>query len=171
MPTMAKASCYDKQLRIARSAPTAQHRQGDEDVQQRQSRQLGAESPPPGGTHCVLELYDCPAMRLNDAAGILQSLREAAHQAQAQLLREVCHQFQPQGVTAFVLLAESHIAIHTWPAQGYAAVDVFTCSPNTQPERACAYLVDVLEAGRHGLRVIPRPLPRDRPSSVISPRR
>lgn len=108
------------------------------------------------GIHCVLELYDCPAERLNNSALIEDALREAAIQAESTLLGEVSHQFTPQGVTALVLLAESHISIHTWPESGYAAVDVFTCGEHTKPQKACQYLVKELGAKKYCLIEIPR---------------
>jgi S-adenosylmethionine decarboxylase len=108
------------------------------------------------GVHCVLELYDCSPEHLNDRPLIAQALREAAKLAESTLLGEVNHQFTPQGVTALALLAESHISIHTWPENGYAAVDVFTCGEHTKPEAACQYLAKVLQAGHHVLLKFPR---------------
>jgi S-adenosylmethionine decarboxylase len=96
---------------------------------------------------------------LNDASFIKASLREAADQAESTLLREVLHQFEPQGVTALALLAESHISIHTWPEKGYAAVDVFTCGQHTKPEQACYYLIRALEAQQHTLCKLQRRTP------------
>lgn len=48
----------------------------------------------------------------------------------ATLLRITGHKFEPEGVTILALLAESHASIHTWPSQGYAAVDLYTCNPD-----------------------------------------
>jgi len=120
------------------------------------SGQLGDKFLAPVGTHCILELYDCPALLLNDALFIRAALREAAHQARSTLLSETIHQFEPQGVTALALLAESHISIHTWPEAGYAAVDVFTCGEHTDPEKACEYLIHSLRASWHSLQKLQR---------------
>ena len=60
------------------------------------------------------------------------------------------------GVTALALIAESHVAIHTWPEYGYAAVDAFTCGDRASAEEACRYLVEVFRAGRHVLRKLER---------------
>ncbi|NCJ06148.1 adenosylmethionine decarboxylase [Synechococcales cyanobacterium C] len=120
------------------------------------SGQLGDRFLAPVGTHCILELYDCPAAQLNDADLIKHSLREAAKKANATLLNEVMHQFEPQGITALALLSESHISIHTWPENGYAAVDVFTCGQHTDPEMACLYLVRAMQAGTYAVRKLPR---------------
>lgn len=131
------------------------------------SGQLGDTSLAPIGTHCILELYGCPSSLLDDPVLIKQSLREAAKQAKSTLLGEVLHEFEPQGVTALVLLAESHISIHTWPEQGYAAVDVFTCGRHTDPEKACLYLAEVLQARQHSLYKLPRKPPT--PPKSIAP--
>jgi S-adenosylmethionine decarboxylase len=98
------------------------------------------------GTHCLLELYDCPAHILNDLALIEESLRCAAQVARSTLLSLTSQAFQPQGVTALALLAESHISIHTWPETGYAAVDVFTCGEHTRPQNACEYLAAQMQS-------------------------
>jgi S-adenosylmethionine decarboxylase len=98
------------------------------------------------GTHCLLELYDCPAHLLNDLTFIEAALREAAQVACSTLLSLTSQAFQPQGVTALALLAESHISIHTWPETGYAAVDVFTCGEHTRPQAACEYLAEQMQA-------------------------
>ena len=85
-----------------------------------------------------------------------QALREAARRSNSTLLGELCHPFEPQGITALALLGESHISIHTWPEAGYAAVDVFTCGRHTRPEAACEYLIQVFQARRYSLRKLPR---------------
>jgi S-adenosylmethionine decarboxylase len=117
------------------------------------------EPPGPVGTHCILELYGCPAESLNDAPYILKSLREAALEAGATFLKETFHCFEPHGVTALTLLAESHISIHTWPESGYAAVDVFTCGDHTMPETACRYLTQALGSSQYTLHSLRRQPP------------
>jgi S-adenosylmethionine decarboxylase len=108
------------------------------------------------GTHCILELYDCPCDLLDDEAFVTNALREAVEHGMATLLHEVSHHFHPQGVTALGLIAESHVAIHTWPEYGYAAADVFTCGNRAKAEKACLYLVGALKAGSHSLRKLQR---------------
>lgn len=110
----------------------------------------------PVGSHCVLELYDCPTQLLNNAVFIREALREAAKRAKSTLLDEVSHQFEPYGVTTLALLAESHISAHTWPENGYVAVDVFTCGEHTEPETACKYLIQAFQAKSHFLLTLPR---------------
>jgi S-adenosylmethionine decarboxylase len=110
----------------------------------------------PVGTHCLLELFGCPAELLDDAEFIGESLREAATLAKSTLLQEISHRFLPHGLTALALLAESHIAIHTWPEHRFAAIDIFTCGPEVDPEKACGFLTEKFRAETHSLISVPR---------------
>jgi S-adenosylmethionine decarboxylase len=110
----------------------------------------------PVGTHCILELYGCPFELLNDAEFIRRSLRRASKQGLSTLLGLRSHKFEPQGVTAVALLAESHISIHTWPETGYAAVDIFTCGETAQPQLACDFMVENFAAREHAMCILPR---------------
>ena len=111
------------------------------------------------GKHCILELYDCDPSKLDDETFLRQTITTAAQRAGATLLNLITHRFEPQGVTGLALLAESHISIHTWPENGYAAVDVFTCGDHTMPEKACEVMCEELSAGRHALRSFLRETP------------
>jgi S-adenosylmethionine decarboxylase len=91
---------------------------------------------------------------LNDPDFVQRSLRDAARVCESTLIEEVIHQFHPQGVTALALLAESHISIHTWPELGYAAIDIFTCGAETQPEKGCEYLIRVFQSTSHCLKTL-----------------
>jgi len=61
----------------------------------------------------------------------------------------VFHMFNPYGVSGVVVISESHLAIHTWPEYGYAAVDIFTCGSTVDPWLACDYLKEKFEAGHY----------------------
>ncbi len=112
------------------------------------------------GKHCIQELYGADFAKLNDEAFVHSSLAEAAQVAGATLLDIKTHLFEPQGVTGFVLLAESHISIHTWPELGYAAVDVYTCGDRTDPHKACEYLKECFEADDWAVVSLERPVPK-----------
>lgn len=77
------------------------------------------------GTHVIAEFFGC--RNLDDVALVAQAMRQAAAACGATVLHEKFHKFSPQGLTGYLLLAESHLSIHTWPEHGYAAIDVFTC--------------------------------------------
>ncbi|HHP50941.1 MAG TPA: S-adenosylmethionine decarboxylase proenzyme [Moorella mulderi] len=94
------------------------------------------------GRHVLAELYGCSFEVLNDIKKIEEIMVKAALEAGAEI-REVCfHKFSPQGVSGVVVISESHLAIHTWPELGYAAVDVFTCGERVNPWDACRYLTE-----------------------------
>ena len=113
--------------------------------------------------HLLLELYRCNYEKLNDESFLRCTLNKAAKLAKATVLNLISNKFEPQGVTAIALLAESHISIHTWPESNYSAVDIFTCGQNMMPELASQYLIEALMAEEHFLRIIER----KPPSSVL----
>jgi S-adenosylmethionine decarboxylase proenzyme len=79
------------------------------------------------GRHILAEFYDCAPGLLNDPEAIEQVMREAAAVSGATIVESVFHMFSPHGVSGVVVVAESHLAVHTWPEYGFAAVDFFTC--------------------------------------------
>jgi len=111
--------------------------------------------------HLLLELYRCDFEKLNDESFLRCTLNNAAKFANAKVLNLISNKFEPQGVTAIALLAESHISIHTWPESNYSAVDIFTCGKNMKPEIASKYLIEALMAEEHLLRIIYRTHPHN----------
>jgi S-adenosylmethionine decarboxylase len=78
------------------------------------------------GMHLLVDLWD--ASNLNDPGRIDAILREAALAAKATILHSHFHHFEPGGgVSGVLVLAESHISIHTWPERDFAAIDIFMC--------------------------------------------
>ena len=108
------------------------------------------------GKHLLLELKDCNKEVLNDVGFLKGALITAAGEAGAIVLGESFHQFNPQGVSGVVIIAESHLCIHTWPEYGYAAVDIFTCGNSVQPEKAAEILVGKLGSKSHSMMEIQR---------------
>ena len=109
--------------------------------------------------HFLLELYGCDYDKLNDESFLRCTLNNAAKLANATVLNLISNKFEPQGVTAIALLAESHLSIHTWPEAQYSAVDIFTCGQNMKPDISCKYLIQALMAQEHLLRIVNRNLP------------
>ncbi|MDK4682084.1 adenosylmethionine decarboxylase [Kingella negevensis] len=96
--------------------------------------------------HAFLDLYGCPTHMLTNATTLETSLRQAAEHVGAHILSAHFHTFGGHGgVTGVVLLAESHITVHTWVEHQYAAVDIFLCG-SLKPERAAQFLQAALQA-------------------------
>jgi len=97
------------------------------------------------GTHLLLELRECNPEVLKDLGKVKDAMVTAAIEAKATVVEVAFHEFNPFGISGMVIIAESHLSIHTWPEYGYAAVDIFTCGDLINPEAAAAHLVDEFE--------------------------
>jgi len=98
------------------------------------------------GRHVLAEICGCEFDILNDINKVEEIMVNAALEAGAEVRECVFHKFSPQGVSGVVVISESHLAIHTWPELGYAAVDVFTCGEKVDPWDACKYLTSHFKA-------------------------
>ncbi|MFC2044498.1 adenosylmethionine decarboxylase [Chloroflexota bacterium] len=108
------------------------------------------------GKDLLLELRDCNQEILNDVTLIKNVLLKAANESGATVLGESFHQFSPHGISGVVIIAESHLFIHTWPECGYAAVDIFTCGDSVKPEKAADVLIRGLGSKNHSIIEIQR---------------
>ncbi len=98
------------------------------------------------GTHLIVDLWG--AERLDDLAHVEAALRDAVTAAKATLLHIHLHHFTPnRGISGVAVLAESHISIHTWPENGYAALDVFMCG-GAEPQATIEVLRDAFKPDR-----------------------
>jgi len=100
------------------------------------------------GRHLLLELFDCDSDAITSLEVVKGALVEAAKRAQATIVDVVFHEFNPFGISGVVVIAESHLSIHTWPEYRYAAVDIFSCGDVLQPSVAANYLVEQFGAER-----------------------
>ena len=98
------------------------------------------------GRHLLVEYHGCDPEILNDLERVKKFMLEAASESGATVLDASFHYFTPQGVSGVVVIAESHLAIHTWPEYGYAAVDIFTCGNVVDPWKAFHYLRSTLDS-------------------------
>lgn len=88
------------------------------------------------GRHITIEYYDCAPDLLLDKDRVETIMLKAAQKSGATIVSSSFHQFEPQGVSGVVIIAESHFTIHAWPEHNYAAVDIFTCADNIDLDTA-----------------------------------
>jgi S-adenosylmethionine decarboxylase len=108
--------------------------------------------------HILFTLNGCPYGLLDDEAHIRNVLANASNLSESTLLNISSHKFDPHGVTAIALLAESHISIHTWPENGMAVCDVFTCGDHTNPRSGATYMYEAMGATDIVSEIFTRPL-------------
>jgi S-adenosylmethionine decarboxylase len=111
------------------------------------------------GRHLLLEMWDCNREILNDPEKITKIMCDAANDAGATVVKSIFHEFDPPGITAVAILSESHISVHTWPIEGYVAVDVFTCGTVADPQLAIKSLLKGFEPKEHTSEEIKRGSP------------
>lgn len=98
------------------------------------------------GVHLLAEFWYGKV--IEDSKEIKKILISAAEKCGNTPLGVTIHKFSPQGITGVVLLAESHIALHSWPEYNYLAIDIFTCGDKSTPERALNYLKEKFKPKR-----------------------
>ncbi len=92
------------------------------------------------GQHVLAEFFECDPNILNNVKLIEKLMVESALECGATIVQKCFHMFNPYGVSGVVIIAESHLAIHTWPELGYAAVDLFTCGDKCDPKISYEFL-------------------------------
>jgi S-adenosylmethionine decarboxylase len=98
------------------------------------------------GNHILAEISSCNSDTLSNLNKVREIMTQAAIYANAEIRESVFHKFYPHGVSGVVVIAESHLAIHTWPELGYAAIDIYTCGDHTKPWVACEFIANAFES-------------------------
>ena len=91
------------------------------------------------GQHVLAEFFECDPNILNNSQKVESLMIDAALECGATIVQKCFHMFSPHGVSGVVIISESHLAIHTWPELGYAAVDLFTCGDKCEKSRSFAF--------------------------------
>ncbi len=108
------------------------------------------------GHHTLIELHGCDDAKLREVAGIRALMLDAVQQSGGTYVTDVFHHFSPHGVSGVIVIAESHVTIHTWPEHGYAAADVFTCGDSFHHELFVKMMCDGLCAQRADTKTLER---------------
>lgn len=98
------------------------------------------------GRQILVEFYDCETDKINDVEFIESSILAATRKSGATIISHNFHKFSPHGVSGMVVIAESHVSIHSWPEYNYAAVDIFTCGDTIDPWVIQEYLKEAFES-------------------------
>jgi S-adenosylmethionine decarboxylase len=93
------------------------------------------------GNHILAELRNCNSEVLKDVEKVREIMVAAAKKAKATIVAVSFHEFSPFGISGVIVIAESHLTIHTWPEYAYAAIDIFTCGDQLQPDMATQHLI------------------------------
>jgi S-adenosylmethionine decarboxylase proenzyme len=80
------------------------------------------------GRHIIGDFYGCDRVLIDDASFVQKILLDVVGRSGATIINHTFHKFSPQGVTGVVVIAESHVAIHSWPEHGFLALDIFSCT-------------------------------------------
>lgn len=107
------------------------------------------------GVHVIVDCWNCGS-GADDLDGACQAMRRAVDAMGATLLNLSSHRFTPHGFTAVAILSESHLAVHSWPENGYVAVDVLTCGDAVEPQPAVEALAAFFEPEETEIRRIER---------------
>lgn len=108
------------------------------------------------GMHYLADLTGCPEDKIGTVEAMESAFVRVLEKHGANILGVNTHQFEPQGATIVVLLAESHASLHSWPENNAVCVDIFTCGPSLDADGALIELADFLHAERTHLRVMER---------------
>ena len=106
------------------------------------------------GRHLIIEMFE--AENLNDAELLEIALKETVDAIEGTLLDCRVVQFPVHGVTGVAIISESHVAVHTWPEYGYAAVDIFTCNMDVDMQPGIDVMRKHFVPGRIDVREVPR---------------
>lgn len=98
------------------------------------------------GRQILVEFYDCDSDKINDVSFVESAFLEATRKSKATIISHNFHKFSPHGISGVVVIAESHVTIHSWPEYNYAAVDIFTCGDTIDPWVIQEYLKEAFDS-------------------------
>jgi len=113
------------------------------------------------GHHYIVEASGCDPKIIGSVEKVQQILVKAAKVAGAQVCSISINKFPPLGVSGVVVISESHISTHTWPEYGYAALDLYSCGNDIDPEKGVIYAVEAFGASTYHITEITRGIDED----------
>lgn len=117
------------------------------------------------GTHVLCDVMEVASDRIRDNVLIVGAIERGIKASGAELCGMQAKEFEPDGMTAVFVLAESHVSVHTYPEQRSLFLDAFTCGSSCVPQRIVDVLLDALGPCAHRISV----MTRGEPSRVLTP--
>ncbi|KAA3636482.1 MAG: S-adenosylmethionine decarboxylase proenzyme [Calditrichaeota bacterium] len=118
------------------------------------------------GRHLIVEYAECNSAMLDNLELLEKHMNESVRKAGATIVSSKFHRYNPQGVSGVVVIAESHISIHTWPEYGYAAVDFFTCGDAVNPYKAYEYMKEMIGSKESTVSELSRGIPSETDETI-----
>lgn len=97
------------------------------------------------GRHTIVDVWGVDSSYLDNVEFLRLIMVNAAEKSGATVLSVIHKKFDPSGCSILVLLSESHLSIHTYPEEGFAAIDGYTCGKRVDPKIAVFYLIEILK--------------------------
>ncbi len=113
------------------------------------------------GHHYIVEASGCNPEIISNVTKVQKILLQAAEISGVTVFSSSFNVFPPNGVSGVVVIAESHISIHTWPEKGYVALDIYTCGGTGDPEEATIWAVEQFGATHYHISELTRGLDED----------
>ena len=108
------------------------------------------------GTHVLIEMYGCDYSLLDDFSFVKKVFNRIIKECEFKCIKKFFHKFNPHGVTAFAVIATSHISFHSWPEFGIGAVDIFTCDKEEKAKKAAKIFLESFKPKSYKLKIFKR---------------
>lgn len=110
----------------------------------------------PNGIHYLIEFFGCNDEQINSVEFWKKILPESIEKSKMTVLESFFYEFNPQGITGFLLLSSSHLSVHTWPEHQYVVCDIFSCSGEDDTQKVIDYLVQNIKHSNIEIKKIKR---------------
>jgi len=108
------------------------------------------------GVQLIIDMEGCNPKKLDDMDFLEKTMVEAAEVCGATVLKTGFQKFSPIGVSGFIVIAESHLSVHSFPEYFHASIDIYTCGTKINPYKSLGFLLEKLECQSHKIREIIR---------------
>lgn len=106
--------------------------------------------------HYLIDFEGCDSKQLDSVDFWKKTLTEAAEKGDLGVIGDLYHKFEPQGVTAILLLSASHLSIHSWPEDNFLACDLFSCGGDENAKKALDYLLKSIKHEKYKIKKVIR---------------